>query len=199
MRLRIAILIEGRPKQKLIALSKRLDEQSKSRIILGNEALPHITLYNASFPNGAVKKIRSEMEDIIAKLPPFSISITKEVDVKDGYMALNVRDSGVLYNLHKEMLKRLSPLRDKNVKINPAIPKTRRELIKRYGTSNAGKAYNPHITIGLIDPVEMSKGKKALAKTPKLIYRVKEIALCKSPQSHISVRGVIARFNLADK
>lgn len=54
--MRIVILVEGGLKGKLVQLSKRLNNQVESRIVLGKRALPHITLYNASFPKGTIKK-----------------------------------------------------------------------------------------------------------------------------------------------
>lgn len=139
------------------------------------------------------------MEEISRKQYIFSISTTKKVSVRDdGYLGLSIKKTKEMYELHKELLRFLSPLRDKNIKIDPAIPKHRRELIKRYGTSNAGEAYHPHITIGLVDPIELSKGKKMLSKTPKLKYYVKEIALCQSEPLH-TCRRVVARFKLSNK
>ena len=150
----VAALCTGRTATRIAHWSNRLATECDSWYLVGDKNIPaHISLWLAHVPTANVHKLVSTAEEamhgfgtLVVELGPLSVS-------QDGHIGIALERTGRLIEAHHHLLAALDQLRngyipEKYVARWQELTEEERASIQRHGTRFAGRAYNPHVTIG---------------------------------------------------
>jgi len=145
----------------------------------GKTAYPHITVYQAKFPNNNLGKLTSELKEILNEIGTIDVKMNGFRNYGE-YIFWKCNMSKDLFRLHKTILNRLNPLREglildifKEGKFNEIESKN----IKQYGSMVVDTIYEPHITITRLRNVSDSQKSMNILESGDYKFDVTKISL----------------------
>lgn len=180
MLLNIVILPDKKIKNLAIQFSKKLADKFPVEFILAkNDYLPHITLYQAEFPEKNIEKIKLTIKDICKKNFSFKINLLGFSNF-EKFIFWNIK-SGLINKLHQQVVGKLNPLRqglimNNLLSVNKNLYTGVKEDIKKYGSLLIGKNYLPHLTITCLrNKSYIKKALQELKNNNSLVFTVNKI------------------------
>ncbi|MBD3363030.1 hypothetical protein GF362_04895 [Candidatus Dojkabacteria bacterium] len=154
-RLNINLIPSDSINKEVIKFARKISRNTSPLFILDNKFnFVHLTLYSPAFPKSNLKKILLEIEQLSSYFNDINSSFTS-IDSHKGYIEIKVDLSPELFNVHKQIIKKINPLRNGYIRtkyssMSPYFKEMNDEQIaniKRYGMPNIMNLYRPHITL----------------------------------------------------
>jgi hypothetical protein len=136
---------------------------------------------------------------LISNIEPFRLLVYGGHITNEGYASLDVKKTVRLQAIHKMLLGELNSMRKgyvppKYLENLEKYPLVQQDSIARYGTRFAGPLYNPHVTIGIVDPARASDAARELPLLEES-FTVKELVMFRQAEPGRSVK-ILGRFPL---
>lgn len=149
--LNIVVLPDEKTKDIAIDLSRKLSEKFQTNFVLdGKKIHPHMTIYQARYPEKNLDTIRAYLKNIAGRTAPFEVVLGKFSRWRN-FVFWDTENTNEIVHLQKSIIYQLNPLRE------GLIPKglqngkwdmTETYQIQNYGTLLPGSSVAPfHITI----------------------------------------------------
>ncbi|RJR16228.1 2'-5' RNA ligase family protein [Candidatus Microgenomates bacterium] len=170
----VVVLPDEKVRRQVIFRSEQISKKFQTKFTLdGNKFHPHITLYQAAYPESNIEQIKQRLTKIASNTTLFQITLTK-IESFMQFIFLNAVKSRELFDLHKLIIDALNPLRegtlipdDEEDLQNPETPQQVKDSILRYGYSLALEAFAPHITLSrLKNGEDVEKALDSIAVKP---------------------------------
>lgn len=132
-----------------IDMSRKLSESFATEFTLGQNRIPHITVYQARYPEKNLESIEYNLNVIAKKTSPFELPLSKFSTFK-GYVFWDSDFTNEFSFLNKSVVYQLNPLRDGLVLEhlrNFSGSMGERFDIQNYGSLIVGRSLSPHVTI----------------------------------------------------
>lgn len=147
--LNIIILPPHEIRDAAIDLSRKLSESFSTEFKLGENRIPHITVYQARFPEKNMENLDYNLNVIAKKMSTFEVPLSKFSTFK-GYVFWDSDFTNEFSHLSKSVVYQLNPLREnlildhlKNFSGNMG----EKFDIQNYGSLIVGRSLQPHVTI----------------------------------------------------
>ena len=180
--LNIVLLPDEKTTEAAIKLSSELSKEVKTNFVLnGIDLIPHLTIYQAQFPNGNKDHVLSEVESIVKDIHPFTTDMGGFSSTPEGNIWWNSVFAEPMATLQAEAINRCNPLRD-NL-ILPGIEKLKdkgedyKNEIENYGSLWLFKRYLPHISLTAVDPEIINDALQNLNFEKKMSFNSEKIAV----------------------
>jgi 2'-5' RNA ligase len=167
-----------------IVWSRKIASEYKTNFVLdGKQFYPHITVYQAAYPDKNFPQVETQLKKLVKNIKPFTVK-TGDFSTLVGFIFLNFDKSEELVSLHKQIVGICNPIREgenipaevKNL-TDPHVPEFIKHSIRTYGSALAMDAYMPHITLSrLQNPSEADKVLVKLRHT-KISFDVQSVRL----------------------
>lgn len=200
--LNIVIIPSGEVTQKAINLSNKIAQTNDTHFTLNNETLfPHITIYQAHYPNHNLEKIENTLLSLSQSIQPILIQMKNFSVMYDTFIFWNCVKTQELLSIHEKMVDLFNPFREGLVLPHLASIQNMDEVSKneiaKYGSLLIGPRFTPHITITRIKNSEKSlEILEALkAENASDTFVTKEIVLGYLGD-HGTVKGIIKKYPL---
>lgn len=198
--LNIAILPSDEITAQAIEMSKKIADKVGSRFILNSHTLfPHITIYQAQYPNKNINILKSIVKKLCLEQQLFEIQLDMISISHETFLFWNCEKTLTLQNLQKKAVDLANPLR------NGLIPTSLADVtglsegdkydLKTFGALLIGPRYMPHITITrLKNEEDAKKAIKILAGSKKFSFKPNGLILGYLGE-HGVVTGIIKKFS----
>ena len=196
----VLLLPEGISKE-AIRLSELVAKNFLVEFVLdGKTCYPHLTLYQLEVPDKNLAIVNKQLSNI------FKSTITAKFDhyfgAQNGFLSWSCLRSRNLFDLHKEIVKSLNPIREglllplEKLKYN-FLTDQHYLQIEKFGSSGLFGYFRPHITITRLKKGDnYNKALQILPHKKPLIVNFKKAALGKL-SIHGTVSEIIAEYNLS--
>lgn len=148
--LNIVLLPEDKIRDVAIDISRKVHDTVETDFILdGKTKFPHITVYQARFPEKNMASISATLKTIAGKITPFEVSLGKFSSFGE-FIFWDADVTNELMYLHRSVLYLVNPLREGLILKGLQDGKWDMGLtynIQNYGSLLVGSSYQPHITI----------------------------------------------------
>lgn len=198
--LNIAILPSDEVAAQAIAMSRKIAEEVGSRFILNSDNLiPHITVYQAQYPDKNISKVKEITRNLSLEQELFEMKLNVITVVYGTFLFWNCEKSLILQNLQKKAVKLANPLREGLIPTSLAdvrnLSEGDRYDVKTFGALLIGPRYEPHITITRLKRKEdAEKAIRILGSSKKnLSFKPKALILGYLGQ-HGTVTGIAESF-----
>lgn len=199
--LNIAILPSDEIARQVVAMSKKINKEIGSKFVLNSKTLiPHITVYQAQYPNKNIEKLKNITRNLALEQELFKIELNAICVSYETFLFWECEKSPLLSSLQKEAVKLANPLReglipDQLTSMNINLSKGDAYDIGHYGALLIGSRYKPHITITrLTTESDGEKAVKALASSQKLSFKPKALILGYLGE-HGTATGIVEKFS----
>ena len=150
--LNVAILPSDEIIAQAIAVSRRIGEEVSSEFTLNSvNLIPHITIYQAQYPNKNIDKLKSITETLSSGQELFEITLDAITVSHETFLFWNCKKSLILQNLQRKAVELANPLREGLIPSSLAdvggLSEGDRYDVKHFGALLIGSRYEPHITI----------------------------------------------------
>ena len=196
--LNVAILPSDEIIAQAIAVSRRIGEEVSSEFTLNSvNLIPHITIYQAQYPNKNIDKLKSITETLSSGQELFEITLDAITVSHETFLFWNCKKSLILQNLQRKAVELANPLREGLIPSSLAdvggLSEGDRYDVKHFGALLIGSMYEPHITITRLKRKEDAEKtiKRVLQK--KLSFRQKALILGYLG-AHGTVTGIVENF-----
>jgi 2'-5' RNA ligase len=169
----IVILPPPEIAEQAMTWSREVASEYKTDFVLdGKQFYPHITIYQAAYPDRNLPYVEKQLTELVKYVKPFRVKSTT-FSTMVGFIFLNFTKSEELISLHKQIVEICNPLREgegipaelKNL-TDPNVPEFIKHSIRTYGSALAMEAYMPHITISrLQNRQDADRALEVLGKT----------------------------------
>jgi 2'-5' RNA ligase len=151
-RLGIVLVPDKQLEAELIGFSRQ--NEGESEYVLGTEDyLPHVTLYQAHFPESQLPTIESRVS-ILAHHRPFPLKTSSTYMRPNGNLWLEVALTNELFRLHELAVNSLFKLREEQ-QAQSLLSQKELEMFEKYGSGLVFDTFSPHFTLGkLKKPIE---------------------------------------------
>ncbi len=168
--LNIVILPDEKTKSTAIETSRKIGNEYPVEFVLNDRTTqPHITVYQARFPEKNLNQIKSNLRNVASKISPFEMTLSKFSDYW-SFIFWNSLPTNEFIHLNKSVVYQLNPLRDglllshlKTFRGNMSEMYS----IQNYGSLLPGKDIDPHITVSRLKSEQDSK-KVSKSMNPRL-------------------------------
>lgn len=197
--LNIVFLPDEATREKAIEMSRKVAENLPVEFVLGQGTIPHITIYQAMFPNKNLGKVKGIIRDLASKMGPFQVEMGQFwVNAVRGFVWWNCLKTDQLSEIHWKFIKETNNLREGLIPDSLKAYRIKGEQdkmeIKNYGALFAGARYTPHLTItALKNPDDEQKAYEILGKEKESLFTVDKISLG-SLGPYGTVTGIIEEF-----
>lgn len=201
-KINIALVPPQNVQKEAYEISRHFDNMGNISELGGKEHV-HLTLYYAAFPVKNIKKIVIGLQEIFKNEQPIRL-VFDHIRDKDGYIAVDLKISDRIRDLHKKILNRINPYREgyerkkyrEDSEIFKALPKRNKEIVKKWGHPYLAEMFIPHITLAQFDTsMDSGKIKKDIAKWNINSMILREAIVYEQSPLEEPYR-VIARFKL---
>lgn len=118
--------------------------------------IPHLSLLHLSATPSALLKCLGYLRDIAHRTRCFNGSFSSTRVFGDGWLFWLTPRTPELNSLHEKVLETCAPLRHGNVsEITPDMSDVQQSMVIKYGFTNTGYCWNPHITLCKLHPDKM--------------------------------------------
>lgn len=151
--LNIVVLPDAKTRDSAIETSRGLAQRTRTDFILdGRTRHPHMTLYQARFPERNVEKVAAAVRMIAEKNSPFDVSLSK-FSSHEGMVWWNSDATSEVVHLHKSVIYQTNPLRE-DLTLS-AFKGRKLDMEQTYNLQNYGYTlvnglFQPHITVSHI-------------------------------------------------
>ncbi len=196
--LNIAILPSNNTAMEAIGMSKKVENEIESEFILDNrKVLPHITVYQAQYPNKNVELLKKLVQDL-SQGESFEVNLDVIEVSHETFLFWKCDTANVLRELQERAIKIANPLREGLIPAQFAnvagLSEGDKYDIKTFGALLIGSRYEPHITITRLKRKEdAEKAMRILGSSKKLSFKPKALILGYLGQ-HGTVTDVIESF-----
>lgn len=181
----VLVIPEGEFQQRAGKLSCLLSPLG-TEFVLGLGAVPHISIYQAAYPQSNGDALVRAVEQISAGTPRFEIELCGFSVFWETFVFWDVVKTPVLTKLHQRMLNALNHLREgkllpihEQLLADQTIPADLRESIRRYGNPLCGDEERPHVTLArLKDPAQADAALRLLREFSTASCRFPVWGLC---------------------
>lgn len=151
----VAIGLEGEALGESYRLAGIIAEKVSTEFVLGDTAVPHITLFQGRFPLSTLNAINSLFKEL--SLEDFSeLSMEEKLFIRpNGNIFWNVKPDESLAGFYLFLTDSMMPLTDglvmeqfQKILNDPNASDNDKEYIRKYGTVLSGNRFLPHVTIG---------------------------------------------------
>jgi 2'-5' RNA ligase len=143
---------------------------------------PHISLYQAEFPVENLEMIKSRLHNIAKSQKHFSIKPPPEPYKKEDkdFIEVSYEKSGELYQLQREILESLNPLRNGLLRTRDKerynqLSREQRENLDNWGYRSVGNEFRPHLTLTRLKNPDSISGHNLPKK--EFSFRVSQIGI----------------------
>lgn len=198
--LNIVYLPDEQTRNKAIELSQKVASKLSTEFILGQGAIPHITIYQAEFPNKNITKVKEAIKEFASQTAPFGIEMGPFwINAVRNFVWWNCIKTNQLSKIHWGLMKKINPLREglvpDSLKAYKVTEQDKME-IENYGALFMGKRYTPHLTVsGLKNPSEEKEAFEVLGMEEHSTFIVDKISLGYLGRFG-TVTGIIEEFPL---
>ncbi len=196
--LNIAILPSNDIAIEAIEMSKKVANEVGSEFILDQSRfLPHITVYQAQYPNKNVEILRKLVQDLSSG-ESFEINLDAVEISYETFLFWKCEKTDILRELQAKAIEKANPLREGLVPAQLAnvtgLSEGDKYDAKTFGALLIGPRYEPHITITRLKRKEdAEKAIRVLGSSRKLSFKPKALILGHLGQ-HGTVTGIIESF-----
>ncbi len=151
----------------------------------------HVTLYLANYHPKQIPEIIRKVKKLVQHQHSFSISTSKFIPERSGYLMLGVTSNHTIKDLSKKVLIELAPLRDLNAVIPAwaAHDPVRKTLFSQYGSPTVLDYFNPHLSIFSAEHLNDQQKSALFLQLFKLISKYNQ-SHSTQIQQHVSEIGV---------
>lgn len=112
---------------------------------------PHITLYLAEYPHGAIDEIRKVLPDVVSSLKTVLLE-PKDYSIESGYIAVGYEKTKEIETMQINIISacnhfRKGSLRLRDIEKMESYDLAQRKNIDVYGFRSVGESYHPHLTL----------------------------------------------------
>ena len=195
--LNIAILPDEKTKNSVIKMSKLLSSKISTHFVLGENRLPHITIYQAAFPTKNIEKLKSVVSNIASQVKNFQVGMDEISISHETFLFWNCIKSNDLINLHNFVVEKCNPLREGNIIEGLPIQSAEDKYdVENYGSLLIGPRFSPHITIARIkNELDQDSAIKTASQLSKDGFNVSNIIVGELAE-HGTVTKIISTFPL---
>lgn len=182
-----------------IEMSKKVAEGVESEFVLNlDRLLPHITVYQAKYPNKNIEKLKNIVRKLSSEQELFEVKLDVITVFYGTFLFWNCGKTDALQDLHQKVVRLANPLRDGLI---PEQLANRRGLnegdrydIKTFGALLIGPRYKPHITITRLKRQDdAEKAIRILGDSKSLYFKPKALILGYLGE-HGTVTGIVESF-----
>jgi len=180
--LNIVLLPDEKTTQTAIELSIELNKKVKTNFVLnGIDLIPHLTIYQAEFPDENKEKVLNEIEDMVKNIQPFTTDMGGFSSTPEGNIWWNSVFTEPMASLQAEAIKRCNQLR--NNLLLPGIEKLKekdkeyKNEIENYGSLWLYKRYVPHISLTAVEPTIINEALHNLNFEKKMSFNSQRFAI----------------------
>lgn len=178
----VVLLLDKKVQKYAISLSQQIANQYKTTFILDGKGFhPHITLYQASYPDRNEMLIGSILTNVSQASKQFSVQV-RGVSTLWGFIFLDVLLDDHIKNIHAAVVSSLNELREGMIMehtqallSSPDVPEQMKESIRAYGSPLAMEAFHPHITLCRLTDVASAEAVCASLKNVTAEFQVNAI------------------------
>ena len=192
--LNIAILPSDEVIAQAIAMSERIAKEVGSEFTLDqNRFLPHITVYQAQYPNKNVKMIKKLVQDLSSR-ESFEINLDAVMISHETFLFWKCEKIDILRELQTKAIEIANPLREGLVPAQFAsvtgLSEGDKYDVKTFGSLLIGPRYEPHITITRLKRKEdAERAIGVLGTSRKLSFKPKALIL-----SYLGEHGTVTEI-----
>lgn len=158
----VVVLPDENTREKAIELGAILEKKFEVFYsLLDKRFMPHITLYQATYPARNYEKIKSYLKKLTKNITSLKLKLGSYNIFANTFVFWNVTNNKQLIDLHYRVIETISPLREGLLPpdIRPdgsgyltgqVFTTEQRKAVQMYGYPVAGKLYKPHITLGKV-------------------------------------------------
>lgn len=196
--LNIAILPSDDIAIEAIAMSKKIANEVGSEFILDQDRfIPHITIYQAQYPNKNIEMLKKLVQDLSSG-KSFEINLDAVTISYETFLFWKCEKTDILRELQAKAIETANPLREGLIPAQLAnvtgLSEGDKYDAKNFGALLIGPRYDPHITITRLKRKEdAEKAIGVLGSSKKLSFKPKALILGHLGQ-HGTVTGVIESF-----
>lgn len=110
---------------------------------------PHVTIYMTDYPRAVIKKIPSLLRASLEKGEPLTLSASRYLAKKDGYVEVRYRSTKAIQHFQQTIIETLNHLRGgvpANQNFVPFFSALELKNNTRYGYPTLGSHFHPHLT-----------------------------------------------------
>ena len=198
--LNIAILPSDEVANQAIAMSRKIADEVGSRFILNSRSLiPHITVYQALYPNKNMDKLRNITRDLSLGQKLFEITVDAITVSHETFLFWKCEKTLTLQNLQAKAVRLANPLREGLIPSSlsdvKSLSKGDKYDVEHFGSLLIGPNFDPHITITRLNKEEdKEKALKILGESKKLSLKPKSLILGYLGE-HGTVTGIAENFS----
>jgi len=180
--LNIAILPSDEVAIKAIEMSKKIAEEVGSRFILNsNTLIPHITLYQAQYPNKNTNRLKKLVQDLSLQ-ESFKINLDTIAISHETFLFWRCYKTSILRDLQAKAIEVANPLREGLIPTQvtnvTGLSEGDKYDIKTFGALLIGPRYDPHVTITRLKRKEDApKAIRILGDSKRLSFSPKALIL----------------------
>ncbi|MBU6500228.1 MAG: DUF1045 domain-containing protein [Patescibacteria group bacterium] len=195
----IAILPPAAIRRKAIKISAMLRKKGGMFSLGEKKFVPHITIYILDLPAKNEKKAISKLKSLAAKMAPIEFNSLRYRNSGRGYAEILYKKNRAAVELQGRVVKAINPLRegiirDRYKSVLNVIPRGMRENVNKFGFSDVGVKYRPHLTLTRF-PNNRKADLKMIGRRG-LSFVVSEIGIYRRGENG-TCRKLIAKFILS--
>jgi len=148
--LNVVILPEEKIRDVAVDISRKIRETHPTDFVLdGKTKIPHMTVYQARYPERNVDAVRAYLKTVAARTSPFEVALGKFSNWS-GYIFWDAEATNEMTHLVKSVVYQLNPMREGLVRKGVQTGKWDMQQtyeIQNYGTLMVGGSLPPHVTV----------------------------------------------------
>jgi 2'-5' RNA ligase len=197
--LNIAIIPPDDISNEAIRMSKMIADSLESEFVLNVRSLiPHITIYQAEYPNKNINELKTIVKEISSK-KSFKITLDEIIIFYNTFLFWKCKKDDNIESIQREVVQLANPLREGLILGQLAsirgLSEENRHDVENFGSLLIGSRYIPHITVTRLKrEVDSKKVVAVLGESRKRSFMIKSIILG-SLGPHGTVTNIVERFN----
>jgi 2'-5' RNA ligase len=194
----IVIYPPAKIREKAITISKRLKKEGGLFSLGEKTFIPHLTIYILDLPAKNEKKVGLALKELASTLKPMKLTFLRYRNSNGGYTGAVYKRTKAITDLQMKILNAINPfregiVRDKYKPILKTLPKHMRSNVERFGFSDVGKEYHPHLTFTRF-PNDREIKLKTIQKL-NFSFTANEIGFCRRGE-HGTCKKLITKFRI---
>ena len=184
-----------------ILMNKLLSEKYGNLICFSESKmeLPHLNFYDLNVPQKNLDEILLRISNLVLEIRSFDVKV-KSIDYFPfGLFFLKIENIPALLNLHKLIVKTVSPLKgncmcEDYLQSHRKYNSTQKSMLKLYGNPHVLSQFMPHVTLGLTQEKNLQSIQKEMGPIlTECVLKVKNIHIIVEMDRN---KKIIADFDL---